>query len=384
MPGTRGLTEARAGDGANTGGLEELMAVEDVRKLLLGLGSIDGLGREVNGGEGIHGTVGGVAGDARERVEGGDDELGAALERVVDIVALGNELIEGLISGLGRIDHERDHELAEDVGAKIDGAELVVLVHDFLSDTVHLDITATLTAFTEIALRNRVEGEELERGIVGTHLVFDLLEGVEGLQILLVDILLIHLIGQQNNTPLVTESNNLLHIILRQDLAGGIARIDDDEGARNAALRDRRLETSLQLLIRQRPSFRLVQIIRQLRSSQQCDRRRVEGILRDGNHDSINRTSNQQLQRSRHRRRRSITQKDMLRQTVSRSSTLFSSSIASHDKLRNILSNNIQSSAAAVRASSSSNIRSHKLSTTARIRSHMITRVRNRSRILDQ
>ena len=152
VPRVGGLTETRARDGADTGSFEELMAVENVRKLFLGVGGFDGFGGHIDGGEGIHGTISRVARDTRERVQSVDNELGAALERVVNVVAFLNELVKGFISRLGGIDHERDHELTKDIGAQVDGAELVVLVHDLLSDAVHFNVSSTLSTLAQESL----------------------------------------------------------------------------------------------------------------------------------------------------------------------------------------------------------------------------------------
>lgn len=45
------LAKARAGDGADTGGVEHLQAVELIGGATFGLGGFDGLVREVDGGE---------------------------------------------------------------------------------------------------------------------------------------------------------------------------------------------------------------------------------------------------------------------------------------------------------------------------------------------
>lgn len=235
--GARSLTETRTGDGADAGSLEELVAVEDVGGLFLGVGSVDGLGGEEDGGEGVHGTVGGVAGDARKGVEGGNDQFGSALERRVDVVAFRGELFERGVAGFGGIDHEGDHELSEDVGAQVDGAEFVVFVHDVLCDAVHLDVATALAALSEESLGDGMEGEELERSKVWAHIVFYLLEREEWLFFLKINILLVYLISKKNNSLLVTEPYNLLHIVKGKNLSSWVAWIYDNQCSRYSSLR---------------------------------------------------------------------------------------------------------------------------------------------------
>ena len=134
-----------------------------------------------------------------------------------------------------------------------------------------------------------MEREELERRVFGSHFVLNLLEGVERLGFLFVNVFLINLVGQEHYALFGAESDDLLHVVLRQHLTSRVSRVDHDKCARNSALGLRSLVTALQLLIRQRPSLGLVQVIRQLRASQQGNSRRVERVLRDGNHDSIDR-----------------------------------------------------------------------------------------------
>lgn len=56
VPSASDLTESRTRDGADTSGLEKLVAVKNVSGHLFGLSCFDGAGWEVDLGEGVHGT----------------------------------------------------------------------------------------------------------------------------------------------------------------------------------------------------------------------------------------------------------------------------------------------------------------------------------------
>jgi len=57
------------------------------------------------------------------------------------------------------------------------------------------------------------------------------------LNALLVDVVLIHLIGNDQNIVLVANVNNLLNVALRENLASGVSRIDHNDASNvNACL----------------------------------------------------------------------------------------------------------------------------------------------------
>lgn len=120
------LTESGAGNDADSSVLEELEGVEDVGGLAGLLGGRDRLGGEVQLeikssierlrddctrtriiylGEGVHGALDRVAGEALNGVEGVGHQLGALGQRGEDGVALRHEALVGLLAGLGRVHH---------------------------------------------------------------------------------------------------------------------------------------------------------------------------------------------------------------------------------------------------------------------------------------
>jgi len=124
------LSEAAAGNDANTGSLEETHAVEVVCVLALLLRGIDGLLRQCDGREQVHGAGGRGAADALHLLESVVEGVGARVEAGVDVVVF---LLVELVGGgafLGRVDHDFDHALADDGRAEHDADELVDLLDD--------------------------------------------------------------------------------------------------------------------------------------------------------------------------------------------------------------------------------------------------------------
>jgi len=83
------LAEARAGYNDKAGGLEQLDAVELVRRHACRIRGGDGGGRQVEAGEEVHRALRRVARHARQRVERLGDALGALVHRPEDCSALG-------------------------------------------------------------------------------------------------------------------------------------------------------------------------------------------------------------------------------------------------------------------------------------------------------
>ncbi len=136
--------------------VDHLHAVEEVRRDTLFVGFMDKHLWQVDGGEGVHGTLDLVAFDTGALVEHICDHCGALLQPSEDIVVLAPELLHCLItlsSLLWRVDHETDQHLAECVRIKLDTLNLVDLIADELVDVVALHIASTETAFAERSFR---------------------------------------------------------------------------------------------------------------------------------------------------------------------------------------------------------------------------------------
>jgi hypothetical protein len=124
------LSEAAAGNNTDTGSLEETHAVEVVGVLALLLREVDGLLRQCDGREEVHGAGGRGAADALHLLEGVVEGMGARVETGVDVVVL---LLVELVRGrafFGRVDHDFYHTLTDDGRAEHDADELVDLLDD--------------------------------------------------------------------------------------------------------------------------------------------------------------------------------------------------------------------------------------------------------------
>lgn len=154
------------------------------------------------------------------------------LQTVEDaVVLLLVEFVRGLTLARG-VDHEFDEALADDGGAEHDRDELVDLGLNLGVETAELEVAATVTALTDHALGNTVEGSELET-VVGTVRVLLLKlpeNALEAVELALEDVGLVDLIGHHDEVLLVGEVEDGADVVLRERRAGGVARVDDDNG----------------------------------------------------------------------------------------------------------------------------------------------------------
>src|SRR4051812_37590245 len=114
------------------------------------------------------------------------------------------------------------------------------------------------------------------------HLRHDLLEAVEAAP-LGIDVLLVDLIGEDEQSMLVGESNNVLDVRTSEHLPRGIARIDDHYGP-DIIARAVLLEGALELFGAQRPVIVFVEVVSSLAEVELLDGRGVERVLGDGDH----------------------------------------------------------------------------------------------------
>eukprot|EP00050_Salpingoeca_kvevrii_P007718 m.298092 g.298092 ORF g.298092 m.298092 type:complete len:418 (-) comp13779_c0_seq1:654-1907(-) len=275
------LAKARARDDADASALEKLLAVNGVRGsvAIMGNGSLG----NVDAREGVHGTVAVVAGDALDAVEALNEHLRAEAELVLDArVLLVPLVVRGVARGR-RVDHDLGEDLAGEVGAEIDGHELVDLVADEGVDIDHLHVATTEAALAVHALGNGVEANELDGRF---HVSDNLLKGDEW-AVLVVGVFLVHLIGQEDEAVVLAELNNLAHHVLRENLARRIARVDDADGADLGAERLGRGEALLQLTAAKRPAVLLFKVVVDSATAEQRNGGRVERVLRHRHHDTI-------------------------------------------------------------------------------------------------
>lgn len=127
-PGTRYNTDSRC--------VKQAKAVILISSFAGLLSRLDRLRRQSDGREQVHGALRGLTGDAFHFLESLVEGVGARVEAVKDVVVF--LLVErvGGAAGLGWVDHDLNHALADDRGAEHDGDELVDLRDDLLSNKV--------------------------------------------------------------------------------------------------------------------------------------------------------------------------------------------------------------------------------------------------------
>jgi len=280
------LTEARARNDTDTSGLEKSKRIEGISRNICSLGSLDSLRRQNDAWEEVHSTRRLGASEALEGVDGTTQLDSTTLERLDDIILL--LLIELIrsISGLGRIDHAIHDELTHGVGAESDGFHLVEHGLNIRKEVVELDIATTVTTLAKEALGDGVEAGNLDAlPDVLTHLISNLTEAGE-LGTILIKVLLIHLIGEQNDTALDAEADNVLHALDAENLTSGVVGVDHDETTALDALGSCLLIAAVELSGHERPASLLVERIADLATVVKGEKRSIERILRSGSHDS--------------------------------------------------------------------------------------------------
>lgn len=124
------LPESTTGDNADAGSLEQAHAVELIGVLAGGLRGVDGLLRQGDGREQVHGARGRGAGHAFHLLEGVVEGVGAGFEAGEDVVVFFLVLRVGGGAFFGRVHHHFDHALADDGRAEHDADEFVDLFDD--------------------------------------------------------------------------------------------------------------------------------------------------------------------------------------------------------------------------------------------------------------
>lgn len=287
VQGALGLSESAAGNDADAGGVEELHGVELVGGAALGLGGVDGLLGEGDGGEEVHGALGLGAVDALHLVKGLVQGGGALLEAVEDaLVLLVVELKRGL-AGAGRVDHEVDHALADDGGAEHDGDKLVDVGLDLGVQADELKVAAAVAALADHALGDGVEGGELDlvvlAGVLLLHLAEDRLEAVELAD---KDVGLVDLVGHDEEVLFVGKVDDGADVLLGERGAGGVAGVDDDDAADVEAVGLALFVALADDVEVGAPVLGLVEVVGDGGGVEESERGSVEGVLGDGDHDA--------------------------------------------------------------------------------------------------
>jgi hypothetical protein len=206
----------------------------------------------------------------------------------------------GLTTAGRWIDHKLNCHLTDCVGAQFETLQLVEDGLRLRTHVVQLVVAATEAALAKHALGNRVDRNHLNLvAVLPAHLVQDLAQGDE-LTLLGVHVLLVDLVGHDEDVVLVAELDNLFEVAAAHDLTRGVSWVDHDNGAGN----EPRLSTVVDLLLEglsvQGPALIFLQVVGQESSVSEGKKRGVKGVLRNRHQDTIMGVSNQGLERSLH------------------------------------------------------------------------------------
>ena len=158
-------------------------------------------------------------------------------------------------TGFRRIDEEIYPDLTGHGWTEGDTRHLVDLIDDVLLNVDEFKVTSSSTTFPTHALAERMERDELDafgldgRVRVGFHIPEYLFKRDKRFGLGVVDVGLIHLVGHEDETLIVTDPNDLLHIRFLETSTCGIPRVDHyqrlDRGLASIDGIDRRLEYRL-------------------------------------------------------------------------------------------------------------------------------------------
>ena len=145
---------------------------------------------------------------------------------------------------------------------------------------------------------------------VQLQLAHHLLEGDE-LVSGTVDVLLVHLIGQNHNVLTSANLADILNVLTREALASGVAGVHGSNGLHRQTLRASALNALLNVLRVQSPVVLLVQVVGLVLSSEDVDGGRVQRVLRNGDQNTVRRLVDQKLQRILNTLRSSVRQENV-------------------------------------------------------------------------
>mmetsp|Transcript_32309 Transcript_32309/g.76768 ORF Transcript_32309/g.76768 Transcript_32309/m.76768 type:complete len:298 (-) Transcript_32309:36-929(-) len=139
-----------------------------------------------------------------------------------------------------------------------------------------------------------MEGDKFEVVKVRPERAHHLFQRVEGL--LRVDVLLVHLIGEQDEALCLAEFDQLDEVVPAESVANGVPRVDDNERLGRQPLGAPRRHHPPQLRHIQPPPLVLVHLVAELLAREERHRRRVDRVLRDRDEDRIRRLGDERLE----------------------------------------------------------------------------------------
>eukprot|EP00756_Hemistasia_phaeocysticola_P044012 Hpha_TRINITY_DN17590_c0_g1::TRINITY_DN17590_c0_g1_i1::g.92423::m.92423 len=311
------LTETGAGNDDDPSSPKEVHAPHRVRGHLPGTSGFDRARRKVQGGEGVHRPVNGLATDPGNLIQTVDQPRRTACHALKDGITLPAPTIVACVTRLRPLEHQLYHQLPTNIRTEGYTGELEQHVHHFLGKINALHITTPTSALAGNALGGTVERNERETLKFGVR-PGDLLEGNEllalpGSRVDLVDVRLVDLVGEHEEVVLLGEEANVEDLLLRQHSSGGVARVDDAQSPHFLTRPHGLVVSTLELGQLEGPPRLLVEVVRSGLHAEHRETRRVQRVLREGDHEGrLLASTTETLQHSLNSRTRSVREENVL------------------------------------------------------------------------
>mmetsp|Transcript_20657 Transcript_20657/g.61827 ORF Transcript_20657/g.61827 Transcript_20657/m.61827 type:complete len:295 (-) Transcript_20657:138-1022(-) len=280
------LFERRAGRRRDARVLQELQAVQGVRRQPALARLVDGPRRQRDTRESVHRPVDQLARHARKRIERVAHQTRAPLHGADDGRPLFLVRLVRRIPRPRRVDVAPQGHHARHARAQVDAHDFVQVRSDACVHVAQVEIPASEPALASGAFRNAVEAHQLlVVSVRGAHAAHGLVTRDEGHAP--VNVLLVHFVGHEHEAVLVCEADQGLQLLEAQALARRVARVYADDRPHADALRARAVQRGLQAIHGQGPTRLLVQVIADQCAAVQRDRRGVQRVLRDRHQHAV-------------------------------------------------------------------------------------------------
>lgn len=184
-------------------------------------------------------------------------------------------------------DHQVHCDLARHWRAQLCTDQLVQLSFDLRCNVDQLEETASSATFSNKAFADGVKAHELHRlSDMLWHLTESLFEAVERSLLWLINVRLVDLIGEHDQTLLVGELQNFFDLLRQQNAARWIAGVDQNDGSDvTVALLSGFLQGLTDIAHVRGPVLLFIEMVFNSMAAEQRYAGRVKRVLRDRDHD---------------------------------------------------------------------------------------------------
>mmetsp|Transcript_18617 Transcript_18617/g.40513 ORF Transcript_18617/g.40513 Transcript_18617/m.40513 type:complete len:231 (+) Transcript_18617:135-827(+) len=203
---SRFLTKPRSRYHADPRLFQKRESIQGVRTLTVGCSGLERLLRKIKSRKSIHGSLAFIALNSIDRVESVNKNLRSTLEALVDLSFFLHEQIVRFSARLGRLEHEGAHDLTGHARAQTGRSKLIELCLNIWVNVMQFHIPSTAPTFTYEAFARRVKTNELQ--ILALRILQSDLLRRDKLLTVNVNIALVHLICQKDNTILCAKATN--------------------------------------------------------------------------------------------------------------------------------------------------------------------------------